>query len=279
MNTSQTDLETRTSRFPKWAKWVVSGGLGLVVLAFGAFILWITVFKDSPAAFDEEDLAAALEQTAPPAAAPAPAHSEPVTPAAGPSNSPTAAQNFAEESAASADPLPAGATTWTLSQPSEAGYRVKEILLGLDTEGVGRTSQIDGAIAIDGTSLIEGKFIVDVGSITSDQGNRDSQFRRRIMTVSEFPTATFTLTEPIELGAEPADGIEATVNATGDLMLRGVTNAVTFELTAQQANGRIGVLGSIPVVFADYGIDNPSNTVAKTGDDGLLEFVLVFDQD
>jgi polyisoprenoid-binding protein YceI len=274
MSTEKTDTD-RTSRFPKWAKWVVFGGLGAVVLFFGALILWITVFKDSPAAFTEDDLAAALAEPADPAPeSPAPAAAN-ADPPANPAPAPDPAENPTPE----ADPLPVGVTTWTLSQPSEAGYRVQEILFGLDTEGVGRTSEITGAITIDGTSLIEGEFVVDVASITSDQGNRDNQFRGRIMTVSEFPTASFTLTEPIELGTGPADGTEVTVNATGELMLRGVTNAVTFELTAQQANGRIGVLGSIRVVFADYGIDNPSNTAAKTGDDGLLEFVLVFDQD
>ncbi len=65
-------------------------------------------------------------------------------------------------------------------------------------------------------------------------------------------------------------------SATGELTLRGVTNEVTFDLTARLENGRIGVLGEIPVVFADYGISNPSIGGITTEDDGLLEFVLVF---
>jgi len=52
---------------------------------------------------------------------------------------------------------------------------------------------------------------------------------------------------------------------------------VTFDVTAQQQNGRIGVLGSIPVVFADYSIANPSFGGITTEDEGLLEFVLVFE--
>jgi hypothetical protein len=38
----------------------------------------------------------------------------------------------------------------------------------------------------------------------------------------------------------------------------------------------IGVQGSIPVVFADYKIANPSNGGVETEDHGLVEFVLVF---
>ena len=97
------------------------------------------------------------------------------------------------------------------------------------------------------------------------------------MSADEFPTATFTLTQPIELGAVPADGDEITASATGDLTLRGVTNSVTFDVTAQADGQLIGVLGSIPVLFSDYGIDNPSFGGVTTEDNGLVEFVLVFD--
>ena len=92
-----------------------------------------------------------------------------------------------------------------------------------------------------------------------------------------FPTATFTLTEPIELGTEPADGVEVTTAVTGELTLRGVTNPVTFDVTAKQENGLIGVQGSIPVLFSDYAIANPSNGGITTEDNGLVEFVLVFE--
>ena len=83
--------------------------------------------------------------------------------------------------------------------------------------------------------------------------------------------------EPIEFGAVPADGEQITAEATGELTLRGVTNPVTFDLVAQTSEGRIGVLGDIPVVFADYEIPNPSFGTISTEDNGLLEFVLVFD--
>ena len=66
------------------------------------------------------------------------------------------------------------------------------------------------------------------------------------------------------------------MQATGDLTLHGVTKSVTFEVKATFKNGRIGVLGQIPVTFADYDISNPSFASVTTEDHGLLEFVLVF---
>ena len=89
---------------------------------------------------------------------------------------------------------------------------------------------------------------------------------------------TFTLTEPIEFGQIPVDGDRSPPPPSASSRLRGVTNPVTFEVTAQTTDGRIGVLGSIPVLFEDYGIDNPSFGAIATEDDGLVEFVLVFER-
>ncbi|MFP5489516.1 MAG: YceI family protein, partial [Acidimicrobiia bacterium] len=176
-----------------------------------------------------------------------------------------------------ATPDATGAQRFVTTDESQVGYRVKEILFGVDTEGVGRTNQVDGSITIEGTQVVAGEFVVDVASIESDDGRRDGQFRGRIMSTDEFPEAVFVLTEPIELGTEPADGVQVDTQAVGELTLRGVTNPVTFDLTAEQQDGRIGVLGSIPVVFADYSIANPSIAGITTEDNGLLEFVLVFE--
>ena len=98
------------------------------------------------------------------------------------------------------------------------------------------------------------------------------------MDVAKYPTATFTLTAPIDFGQVPADGGTVTATATGDLTLHGTTNPVTFDVTATYKNGLVGVLGQIPIVFADYGIPNPTFATVTTEDNGLLEFVLIFER-
>lgn len=97
------------------------------------------------------------------------------------------------------------------------------------------------------------------------------------MSTDEFPTASFVLTEPIELDELPAGDEQVTAAAPGALTLHGVTNNVTFDLTAQASADRIGVLGEIPIVFADYDIPDASAGPARVGDNGLLEFLLVFE--
>ncbi len=189
------------------------------------------------------------------------------------------AQDLEERLADSASGAPVGVEgAWVVAADSELGYRVKEVLGGVDTEGVGRTNQVTGSLVIEGSEVSEATFEVDVASIRSDSDRRDGQFAGRIMSTSQYPTATFRLTSPIALGAIPAPGTSITASATGELTLRGVTRSVTFPLTARLDGDRIGVLGNIDIVFSDYGIANPSNSFVKTGDNGLLEFVLVFDR-
>lgn len=164
---------------------------------------------------------------------------------------------------------------WQVGDGSVVGYRVKEILFGQDNEAVGRTSAVTGSIRISGTTVAEGTFTADLASVRSDEERRDNQFRGRIMDVATHPTATFRLTRPIDLGAVPAEGQRAEFTATGELTLRGTTRAVTFRLQAERGSGTIRVAGSIPIVFADWGIPNPSFGPISTSDRGELEFLLV----
>ena len=144
----------------------------------------------------------------------------------------------------------------------------------------GGFKKLSGTCAFDAGDLTTARFTleIDTTSLWSDTEKLTGHLKSPdFFEVNEFPTATFALSQPIELGAEPADGVEITTTVAGELTLRGVTNDVTFELTAKQDGERIGVLGNIPVVFADYEIATPSAPGITTQDNGLLEFVLVFE--
>ncbi len=224
---------------------------------------------DTPDATTEDTTPATADDTTPEIAA------EPTTTAASPAT--TERATGAESSTSVAAATGPGETyTLTTSDDTFVGYRVVEVLFGQDTEGVGRTNSVTGSLTLDGTQITSAEFTVDVATFVSDEGNRDRKFRGDIMDTDEFPTATFLITEPIELGSIPADGTEITATATGDLTLHGVTNSVTIEVKAQRSGDIIDVLGSTDIVFADYNIDNPSTGGITTQDHGLLEFVLTF---
>ncbi len=258
--------------------------VAVIALGYGAIFFYANVLNDAPDELDESDLDAALNATttvggATPVATSAVTDPVATDPAASdPAGTAPVGTTTPVDSVADGDVATGFDGTWTATTESEFGYRVEEVLAGVNTTAVGRSNEIDGTLTVEGTTVPAVDVSVEVATITSDKSQRDGAFAGRVMNSSEFPTATFTLTEPIELGAIPAEGEQVTATATGDLTLRGVTNSVTFEVTAQANADRIGVLGSIPIVFSDYGIDNPSFGTVTTEDDGLLEFVLVFER-
>ena len=167
---------------------------------------------------------------------------------------------------------------WVIAAGSEVGYRVDESINGFDTTANGRTQAVTGAFTIGATSVTAGEWVVDMTTFKSDESRRDGQFNGRIMDVANFPTSTFVLTAPIDFKQVPTDGSTITATATGDLTLKGTTLPVTFEVDATFLNGRVAVVGQIPILFADYGIENPSFGTITTEDNGILEFVLAFDR-
>ena len=96
------------------------------------------------------------------------------------------------------------------------------------------------------------------------------------MDVTSFPTATFTLAQPMQLGRVPSNGQIMTANATGNLTLRGITKPVTVTVKAVRSGNTVGVSGSIPIRFADWNIPNPSFGPVTTQDHGEIEFLVSF---
>ena len=47
------------------------------------------------------------------------------------------------------------------------------------------------------------------------------------------------------------------------------------DLQVQRSGGQVQILGSVPVVFADYGIETPQPPGLKVRDEGTVEFLLV----
>jgi polyisoprenoid-binding protein YceI len=167
---------------------------------------------------------------------------------------------------------------WVVTSGGESvvGYRVKEVLFGQSTEGVGRTREIQGQLTVTNDQVTEVSFTVQMGTLTSDAANRDRQFNSRIMDTSSYPTSTFVLTQPIALPANAISGEVINLNAQGDLTLRGTTKPVQFPLQAKVEGATFTVVGNITIVFDDWGIPEPSLPGIDVDPDGLLEFSLVF---
>jgi polyisoprenoid-binding protein YceI len=189
--------------------------------------------------------------------------------------------NWANEAADAAPTLEASAAaltdtdgvdgTWTVGDGSFAGYRVEEVLQGNDVTVTGRTDEVTGSVTVaDGTITAAG-IEVDMASVATDQAPRDGYFRDQAIEVGTYPTATFELTDPaaIEPGA-------TSVELTGELTIHGVTQPATFaaEVAGDAAGGTVQVIGSIPITFADFGVEAPDLGFVKVEDEGSIEFSL-----
>jgi polyisoprenoid-binding protein YceI len=159
-----------------------------------------------------------------------------------------------------------------------AGYRFEEELASVGTNtAVGRTPDVTGTMSVEGDEVTAVEVEVDLTTLQSDSGTRDGALRSRGLESEQFPTATFSLTEPLALPDGIDSGDTVTVEATGDLTIHGVTQPVTLDLEATLSGDIAAVVGNAPVLLGDYDIDPPTGfSVLSIEDEGLFEFQLFF---
>jgi polyisoprenoid-binding protein YceI len=203
-----------------------------------------------------------------------------------------AAEQVRERSTTTGDPdagsAPDGVEgTWTVDTEtgefdyesatgSFVGFRVEEQLANIGAAtAVGRTGEITGSLTLEGATVPEASFEVDMTSITTDEPRRDSRVQEALHT-DQHPTATFRLTEPIDLGDATSSG-QVAADATGELTVNGVTKPITITIEAQLVEDTIVVVGSTEVVFSDFDVEVPSAPIVVSAEDrGTLELQLLF---
>jgi polyisoprenoid-binding protein YceI len=235
-------------------KWWYIGGVCVLVLALAGFGIWYFVFRDdSPPAVNIERATQSLDTKG----------------------------SGGGQSTSSLD------GTWKVDSSigsfadftsSFVGYRVQEELAGIGAKtAVGRTPDVSGSITIDGTKIPKAGFTADLSTLQSDESQRDGAIRHQAIETDRFPSATFELTEPIELDKIPAEGTKTSVDATGTLTLHGVTKDLTIPLQAVRTGDTITVTGQLDLPFTDYGIQKPNSfKVLSIDDHGILEVQLFF---
>lgn len=176
------------------------------------------------------------------------------------------------------------AGSWTVAADSQAGYRVRERLASLSAESdaVGRTSDVAGTITLEAdgatTTLTEGTLTADTTTITSDEDRRDSRLRTEGLQTDTYPTASFTLTQAVEIPTRAIAGTATDVTLVGDLELHGVTKSVSIPAQARLVDGTIQVAGSLTFLLSDFEIVAPNvgGFILSIADEGALEFAVNF---
>jgi polyisoprenoid-binding protein YceI len=163
-------------------------------------------------------------------------------------------------------PLPAAGTF--------VGYRVDEEYLGVGVRAaVGRTAAVTGVVEVASGRLRAATLRADLRSLRSDQARRDDALRTRAIETDRYRTARFRLSRPVALAATARP-------VTGVLELHGHRAGITVQVSGRRrADGRLELVGSAPIRFADFGIEPPSVAgIVTVRDHGLLEFRLVLER-
>jgi polyisoprenoid-binding protein YceI len=186
-------------------------------------------------------------------------------------------------STATTDVAPGGATpvgSWTVirSKVVYVGYRIQEQFAGdtIHKDAVGRTPTVDGTMTITPAQVASVVVTADLRNLSSDRAARDDYIHSHAIESDQFPTARFELATPIPIPTGVHPGRRLHLTATGQLTLHGVTRAAIATLDARWNGSTIDVVGSAPIVLADYGIQPPQTSVTSVGDHGTFELQLRF---
>jgi polyisoprenoid-binding protein YceI len=253
MNSKSTNTRPGASKrvgMARWKKLTIAGGAA--VIALGALGVWWFLRDDAPSAVNLDAAVGAV------------------------GTSGTAASAGGVNGDWKVD-TSVGQFDFENSTGTFVGFRVNEQLSGIgSTTAVGRTPAISGTMTIDGTKLTAANISADMTALTTNNSRRDGPARQALGT-SQFPTATFVLTSPIDLGDAAKTGAKTKVTATGNLAVHGVTKSVQFPLEAQLTGDTIVVVGSLDIVFSDFGITAPTAPIVLSVDDhGQIELQLFF---
>jgi len=129
----------------------------------------------------------------------------------------------------------------------------------------GAFNEFEGTAVVDGTDLTKstGQLTIQAASIDTRNEQRDAHLRSNdFLAMEEYPQITFVATDVRQSGP-------SSLELTGDLSIRGVTNSVTIPFEFEGAatdpfgNLRVGFEGSAVINRKDYGIT--WNAALETG--------------
>lgn len=164
---------------------------------------------------------------------------------------------------------------------STVRFRINEVLVGNPTEVVGSTSQIAGDIIVNFSNPAQsqiGEIAINARTLRTDNDIRNQSIRGQILQTNSNEFITFVPTALQNLPAEsvsPGETLEFQI--VGDLTIRGMTNAVTFDASVTLVDAsRIEGFASTTVRYADFGITiNSPPSVSGIGDEVILEIDFV----
>jgi polyisoprenoid-binding protein YceI len=208
----------------------------------------------------------AAEATSAPEATEATTETEVETPAEAPAETP------AGEASTSDSELPTGQRVYVIvPEESSASYIAEEEFFGLAlgkygipeglSDTVGTTSAIEGQFELNWDDLSaplgENTFTVDLSTLESNQGLRDSWIRENGPEFNTYPNATFVAESLEGAPASYTPGEEVSFKMVGQLTIRETVQPATFDVTAKLEDGTVTGTATSALQMTAFGITPP----------------------
>ncbi len=120
------------------------------------------------------------------------------------------------------------------------------------------------------------RITINLNTLVSDESRRDN-FVRTHLSTTRYPNAVIVLNEAVGLPSPLPTSGSATFQLKGQLTVRGVTKATTWDVTAQFSQGQVKGQTVTKVKFADFGMSVPRVAVVVSVEDTMsleLDFVV-----
>ena len=161
---------------------------------------------------------------------------------------------------------------------SSAGFTFDEILPGEEKTTSGSTVSVTGDIEIANNTLDSGLITVDMTNISTDQEKRDINVRMKLFHTDEFPTATFAVTDSVDLSGIPDDGTVGQVVVPGELTVHGQTNEVAPTFDVLRDGEQVILSSDIEINRLDYNVETPEFVAAKVAEMGEINVRLTLEK-
>ena len=150
--------------------------------------------------------------------------------------------------------------------------------LVLDYEDRGVVALADGSLTVNGGIPLEGEFVVDMTSISTDltgNGNPNENLDAHLKSpdffdVETYPTATFELTGVVSTETP------GTYTVTGDLTIKGITNTVTFPAQILAHDDVLTVLANIEIDRSKWDVRFGSSSFFDDLGDRVIDDMIGF---
>lgn len=154
---------------------------------------------------------------------------------------------------------------------TSVGFSFNEVLPAEKRLTSGSTVKVNGDATVLNSTLQQASITVDMTTLTTDKEVRDENMKSKLFETSQFPVATFTLSEPASLSALPVDGTMGSLTLTGDLTIKGKTQRITYEFDALRDGADIVIGGRLPINREDFDVISPAFIAAQIDKTGTID--------